>query len=443
MKKKVVSILLAATMVLSLAACGSKEEAPAENKEESAETEASGDEELSGSITFVAWGSDAELKCDEEAVAKFMELHPGTEVTFEALNEDYQTTVETRFIGGQSPDVIYGHPQTLLKWIQEGMLMPITDVYEEHEDLWDEETFFTNLYQSYYYDGEYYATPVGADTSVLYYNKDMFDAAGLEYPTAETTWEEFADMCEKLTIRDADGVPEVVALDSLKGQWLNMLFSKGGKFLDNANEPTKVVFESPEALEVLTFIKDHYKEEGGFAMSDNDWTYLANGFGGGQIACFISGVYDIVWLSEVQDFNWDIAPIPETMEEEGDTPVLYCGYAVSAQTQNEKLAKEFAYFMTSYEAQKIMSGTGLITSLRKDVAYSDEALKTPGAPEHHALRVDTLPYAQNVQGQTLCWWEMNDVVNNVITQMCNDELTPEEAMKKIQEDCSAIFEASK
>ena len=202
------------------------------------------------------------------------------------------------------------------------MLLPITDVYESHDDLWDDDVFFTNLYESYHYGDDYYATPVGADTSVLFYNKDLFDAAGLDYPTADTTWDELADMAQKLTQRDADGVPTVVGLDGLTGNWQNILYSMGGKVVDDMNNPTKVVFDSPEALQMLNWINDNYNEENGFYATESDWSYLGGGFANGEVAMFISGVYDIVWLSETEGLNWDIAPIPETMKDEGDTPIL-------------------------------------------------------------------------------------------------------------------------
>ena len=442
--KKALALLLGLAMAASLAGCGgSAAESPAP-AEDAAEEEASGSEEggeLSGEITFVAWGSDAELKCDEKVCEAFEASHPGTTVNFEALNDDYATTVETRILGGQSPDVIYGHPLTLLNWIQQGLLLPITDVYESHDDLWDEEVFFTNLYESYHYGDDYYATPVGADTSVLFYNKDLFDAAGLDYPTADTTWDELADMAQKLTQRDADGVPTVVGLDGLTGNWQNILYSMGGKVVDDMNNPTKVVFDSPEALQMLNWINDNYNEENGFYATESDWSYLGGGFANGEVAMFISGVYDIVWLSETEGLNWDIAPIPETMKDEGDTPILYCGYAVSAKSDNPELAKEFAYFMTSKEAQEIMGETGLITSLRKDVAYSDEMLKFDGAPEHNALRVDTIPYGQNQQGQCLCWWEITTAVDNEIYKMVHGEETPEEAMAAIQQQASDLLDA--
>lgn len=435
MKKRLISALLIAAMTLSLVACGGSKE----DTTEEAQTGEAG--ELSGEITFVAWGSEQEIACDEKACEAFMAKYPGTTVNFEALNDDYATTVETRFIGGESPDVIYGHPQTLLNWMREGMLMPITDVYDSHEELWNEEVFFTNLYDSYKYEDNYYAIPVGADTFVLYYNKDMLDAAGIAYPTAETTWEEFAEMCKALTVRDEEGIPQTLGIDSVTGNWMYILYSLGGKVLDNINDPSKVVFESPEALEMLNWINDNYKAEGGFSPSEDDSTFLSGGFSAGEYAFYISGVYDIVWLRDIQDFAWDIAPIPQTMDQEGDTPILYAGYAVSSQSENPELAKEFAYFMSTYDAQVIMAETGLITSARKDVAYSDEVLKVEGAPENHALRVDNIPYGQNTQGQCLCWWEMTTVIDNSIYQMVNGELTPEQAMTQIQTECQALLDA--
>ena len=448
--KKILALLLAAVMLLGVAACNNSETqddsqtppAGDDAQQGNQENEGSSDGEYTGptgEITFVAWGSDAEIECDLEACEAFMASHPGTTVNFEALNDDYGTAIETRFIGGQSPDVIYGHPQTLLSWMQEGMLMPISDIYEEHEELWDEEIYSTNLYDAYYYDGEYYATPVGACTTVLFYNKDKLDEAGLDYPTAETTWDELAEMAEKTTVRDENGVPVSLGISAAAGNWLNILFSKGGKFLDDMNNPTKVVFESPEALETLEWIKQ--VSDDGIVPSADDGTYLTGGFSAGEYTFYMSGVYDIVWLSAIEDFTWDIAPLPESMQEEGDTPVLYAGYSVSAQSKNPELAKEFAYFMTTYDAQRIMAKTGLITPLRKDVAMLDEVLDIPGGPEHHSLRVETLPYSQNQQGQCLCWWEMTAVVDNYIYQMVEGTITPEDAMHAIQTECSALLEA--
>lgn len=450
--KKFLALLLASIMMMSTAACGStsgNETATAEKTETTEATESfeegtEGTEEYTGptgEITFSAWGSDAEIECDQKAVDAFMASHPGTKVNLEIFNEDYATTVETRFLGGQAPDVIYGHPSTLIKWIEEGMLQPITDVYESHEELWDEEVYETSLYESYKVGDDYYATPVGADSFVLFYNKTKLDEAGLEYPDADTTWEEIAEMAKATTVRDENGIPQSLGMASTFGTHsaIPLIFSKGGRFLDDMNNPTKVVFDSPETVEALTWLQNA-ANDGGFMPNGEDSTYLTGGFSAGQYTFYISGVYDIVYLSEIEDFEWDIAPLPGSMQNKGDTAVLYAGYGVSSQSENPELAKEFAYFMTTYEAQQIMAETGLITPLRKDVAYSDEVLKFDGAPEHHSIRVDNLPYGQNVEGLTLAWGEMTDVFSNYMSQLKAKTITPAECATAIQTECQVILD---
>lgn len=447
--KKFLALLLASIMMMSTAACGSSsgnETATAE-KTESTESSEEGTESTeeytgpTGEITFCTWGSASEIDCDQKACDAFMASHPSTTVNLEVFNEDYATTVETRFLGGQAPDVIYGHPSTLLKWMKEGMLQPITDVYEKHEELWDEEIYQTNLYDAYKMDGEYYATPVGADTFVLFYNKTKLDEAGMEYPDADTTWEELAEMAKATSIRDENGVPQSLGIASSFYYYhsLPIIYAHGGSMLDNMNEPSKVTFDSPETAEALTWLQNA-ANEWGFAPNGEDSTYITGGFSDGDYTFYISGVYDIVYMTGITDFEWDIAPLPQTMKEEGDTAVLYAGYSVSSQSENPELAKEFAYFMTTYEGQEIMAETGLITPLRKDVALSDEVINIEGAPEHHSVRVENLPYGQNLQGQCLSWNEMMDVYSSYMSQLKDMSITPAECATAIQTECQKLLD---
>lgn len=440
MKKRVISLLLAATMVFGLTACGGTDKKETEAKGETTNTE--GYNGPTGEISWCSWGSDAELEYNQKLSELFMETHPGTTVNFEGLNDDYATAVETRYIGGASPDVIYGHPSTLLKWMQEGMLMDISDVYEKHDDLWDENHYMTNTYSLFQYDGKYFGTVAGADTFVLFYNKTKLDEAGIAYPTADTTWEEFAKMAEQTTVREADGTPTSLGLSNSFGYYnfFPILYAHGGKFLDDMNNPTKVVFDSPETVEALRWLQNT-TNGGDFSPKGEDGTFLTGGFAAGEYTFHISGVYDIVYMTGIKDFEWDIAPVPQSSKSEGDTAILTAGYAVSSQTKNEALAKEFVYWLTSDEAQRLLSETGIFTVANLKVAMDPEVLNIEGAPEHHSVRVETVPYGQNLQGQCLCWNEMMAVYDNYIYKLYEGTITPEDCAKAIQAECSALLEA--
>ena len=394
-----------------------------------------------GEITWCSWGSDAEIQANQKLSEAFMASHPGTTVTLETYNDDYATAVETRFLGGQSPDVIYGHPFTLIKWMQEGMLMDVSDIYEENDFLWDEDHYLTDTYDAFMHDGKYFATVAGADTFVLFYNKTKIEEAGFECPDENTTWEEIIEIAEATTERDADGAPLTMGLSHSYGYYnaFPIIYAHGGSVFDDMINPTEVTFYSPETVEALTFIQDSSNKYD-FAPDGTDNTFMTGWFADGAYTFHISGVYDIVYMTGIEDFEWDIAPLPNSMKAKGDTAVLYAGYAVSSQTENPELAKEFILWLTSDEAQMILASTGIFTPANKVAALADETLNIPGAPEHHSLRVKNIPYGQSLQGQVLCWNEMMAVYDVYINQLYNGEITPDDCAKAIQAEWEVLFE---
>lgn len=394
-----------------------------------------------GSITWCSWGSEAEIEANQRMTEAFMASHPGTTVTLETFNDDYATTVETRFMGNQSPDVIYGHPSTLLKWMQEGMLMDISDIYEENDFLWDKDHYLTDTYDAFMYDGKYFGTVAGADTFVLFYNKTQIKEAGFDYPDENTTWDDLIKIAQATTKRDADGTPLVLGLSHSYGYYnaFPIIYAFGGSVFDDMINPTKVTFYSPETVAALTFIQDS-SEKYHIAPDAADNSLMAGWFASGAYTFHISGVYDIVYMTDIEDFEWDIAPVPGSMREDGDTAILYAGYSVSSQTQNPELAKEFVLWLTSDEAQSILASTGIFTVANKTIAMSDEVLNIPGAPEHHELRVDSIPYGSSLQGQVLCWNEMMSVYDTYIYQLYDGTITPDDCAKGIQAEWEVLLE---
>lgn len=435
------SVLLLCAAILS--GCGSDDTTPsAEDTSSAASTDetttSTGYTGPTGEISFCTWGSDAEIATDEELVELYMETHPGTTVTLEVFNQDYSKVVETRYLGGESPDIIYGHPATLLKWMQEGMLMDLSDIYAENDYLWDKEHYITELYDAYKLDGKYFATLNGADTFVVFYNKTMIEEAGLECPPATGwTWDEMIDLANALTTYNDDGTIKTIGLANSYGPSLPIIYAMGGSVLDDMINPTEVTIDNPATVEAFKFLQDGTNKYG-FMPDDTDSEYLTGGFQAGDIGMRISGVYDIVWMTAIEDFEWDICMLPGAMESPNSVGVLYAGYGVSNQTKNPELAKDFALWLMSYEAQHILAGTGLITVINKDVSYSDEILDIPGAPENHYLRVDSLPYSVNIQAQLLCWGEMNSIYSSYMDQLKHEQITPEDCAKAIQAEWEVL-----
>lgn len=189
MKRKLTAAILCVSMVtgLALTGCGNSADEPKEETPKvDAETAGTLDpEEVEGEITFTAWGSDAELECDQAVLDAFAKKYPNVKVHFEPINDDYLTKVETMMLAGEAPDVIYGHPKYFQKWGSQDLLLDLTPYFENNKDFFNEDVYATNIYDAFTYDGKYVSTVNGADTFLLFYNKDLFDDAKVDYPTEE------------------------------------------------------------------------------------------------------------------------------------------------------------------------------------------------------------------------------------------------------------------
>ncbi len=427
MKKTILLLCFVITLTTALTACG---------VDDSTVTTPSESNELSGEITFSTWGSVQEKEVNEQIIALFEEKHPGVKVNLEYIPQEYTTKIDTMFLGGNAPDVIYGHPRYFTRWASDGLLMDLTDKFNQTPELLDDSIYKTNLYEAFKYNGKHFATVNGECSLVLYYNKDLFDSAGIEYPTNEWTWSDLIAAAKQLTIFDENGHPQQFGISI--GSWYPLVqayqFSHGGRWYDDMNDPTKVTFNSPETIEALQLMQDLIHKYNVAPTSSNQ-DVLGGNFDTGKIAMDITGAWAVVYRSDIDSFNWDIAHIP--LADNGaprSVSRLYAGYAISKTTKNPDLAWEFAKFMQSEEAQNLLASTGLITVIHREISTSDEVLNFEGAPENHIVRVEATDYSIHNDALLPNWEEtLERYVNPNIQLLLNNEQDAETTAKKIHE----------
>ena len=194
--QKIAALGLAGTMALSLAACGgsgdstadtaSTAESTASSTEATAESTGSGDEAVT--LNWALWDKDSTAYWQALADG-YMESHPNVTIEMTDLGStDYMTQLATQLAGGNGElDVlsikdIPGYSNL----INLGMLEPLSGKLTT-----DESKFNGVLEQLTAEDGNYYAVPFRSDFWVVYYNKDIFDQAGVEYPTNDMTMADF------------------------------------------------------------------------------------------------------------------------------------------------------------------------------------------------------------------------------------------------------------
>ena len=136
-------------------------------------------------IRFATWDVAEDVDKQQELVDKFNEEHDDIEVTLEAYGSDFDTKISAGMGSGDTPDVMYmwNYPA-----YYDG-LEPLDDYIAEEGDEY-KSNFYNTLWDYNMMDGSTYGIPVGFTTHCLFYNKDLFDQAGLEYPTADWTWDD-------------------------------------------------------------------------------------------------------------------------------------------------------------------------------------------------------------------------------------------------------------
>lgn len=123
------------------------------------------------------------------------------------------------------PDVFWMHSNNSQMYMKNNKLLKLDD-YIEKSDKVDMSNYMSEITELYTYDGSYYAVPKDYDTIALWYNKKMFDDAGLEYPNENWTWDDLYEAAKKLTTGDKYGFCMNTSND--QDTYYNMVYSMGG-----------------------------------------------------------------------------------------------------------------------------------------------------------------------------------------------------------------------
>ncbi|MFQ5906823.1 MAG: ABC transporter substrate-binding protein, partial [bacterium] len=217
-------------------------------------------EEAKAKITWSFWGSPDEVAAHEDALEAFRKAHPEIEVEIMHIEwADYFTKMETLFAAGKPediPDVMFvGGPWTQ-KWASLGVLEPLNSFIER--DNVDLDDYWPKLLAYGSIGDQIYGLSRDVPPNVLYYNKAIFQEAGVDFPDETWTWEGFLAAAEKLTVKDASGRVSRYALGMEQGKYWYWLAQAGGSIVDDAehnfSNPSQCMLDSPESQRGIEFM---------------------------------------------------------------------------------------------------------------------------------------------------------------------------------------------
>ncbi len=156
--------------------------------------------DVSGEIHYAFWNSDQQPWL-EMCVEEFNQIYPDVSIVLECTDwDEYWTKLEAAATGGSLADVFWMNGVNITKYARGGILMGIDELLEDSEI--DLANYPDAMVEMYNIDGVQYAIPKDFDTIGVWYNRDLFDAAGIDYPTDDWSWEEMVETSVALTAED-------------------------------------------------------------------------------------------------------------------------------------------------------------------------------------------------------------------------------------------------
>ena len=422
MKRRFIPLLLSLLLLsLSLAACGGnsrKTAAGSTNKEEKTKTEASNTAKSGGDVTltYAIWDSNQE-KGLRTMADEFEKANPGIKINIQVTGwSDYWTMLEAGATGGSLPDVFWMHSNEIYRYASNGMLLDLTDKISSSDKV-DLSKFPEGLVKIYNFNNKQYAVPKDFDTIGLWYNKTMFDKAGLKYPDESWTWDDLYNAAKKLTKDGKYGV--LTPLHNQEGYY-NFVYQNGGTII---TDDKKSGYDDPKTIEAMKyyvkFIRDGLSPQ---VYGDSE---RAEAMQNGVAAMGFFGSWNLTGFTENEYMakNFDVAVLPKKEKQASIYNGL--GNAIAANTKHPEEAWKFVEYLGSKEGQERQAELGVAIS-----AYEGAADKWISSNKTFNIKafVDMVKYGViRPYSNTTATWE--DKAYEALKPAFTGDISVEEACK--------------
>lgn len=360
MKKKILSMVLAGAMAMSLAACGGGGSAGGNDGG------ASSGGDKGGTLAVAIWDNGQKAGLDQ-IIADFT-AETGIKAEIQVITWDqYWTLLEAGASGGDMPDVFWMHSNEAQKYMENDILMDLTERIAASEKL-EMDKFPEDIKNMYSWDGKTYAVPKDVDTIALFYNKTMFDEAGISYPDDTWTWDDFYDAAVKLTKDDGSQFGTAMNPSNEQDGWMNIIYSMGGRVLSEDKKSSG--FDDPNTIKAMEYVQKLIDNAmpPATTMAETGTDVL---LGSGKIAMLSQGSWMVPQFKEHEYIaeNCDVAVLPKDPET-GRRVSLYngLGWAVSAKTANPDAAWQLVEWFGTKDMQLKQAQLGVTMAAYEGVS---------------------------------------------------------------------------
>ena len=304
------------------------------------------EEEITGEISVFHYTMGAEMQSRKQMSELFMKKYPGVKVTTNALPAgEYDTKLDAYLAAGNAPDVIMMSPD----WygIRSKYFEDLTPWVETSQTV-RPDFYLDGVYEKYILpDGKMEAVPLSANSVVLLYNKKLFDEAGVAYPTQDWTWDDFREICVKLSRGEGMGRIYGCINDAWILSWVPPSMYGGCVFDAQRKNINLLDAKSMEGFELMRYLIQDAKaipDAGVSKTMPSQQMFLA-----GLAAMYIMPGWEATGIGEKigDNFDWDMATMPNTPDGANTNFVFLTGYAMYNESKNKEAAWKYMEFVST------------------------------------------------------------------------------------------------
>jgi multiple sugar transport system substrate-binding protein len=382
--------------------------------------------EEGASIVFSGWGDETEQKIYRDSIDRFTALCPGVTVDYQPIPDKFQDKLKAQMAGGTAPDVFYVDDQLMNAFAPSGQLLALDDYMAQAGVSRDD--FIPALLTIFTQDGKTYGLPKDWGTLGLVYLPEAFQAAGVDEPTEDWTWDDMRTAAK--TIADG-GTYGGFCMGADWARFAPFVFSNGGAFASEDN--TTATLDTPEVKEMATLVSDMYKEGSLVKPADVGASWCGEAIGKKLVAMTTEGGWMVNFMKQnYPDVEWKAVQIPQGPKTRADV-IFTNAIGVNAATKYPMAAAAFAIYVTGKENQGEIVKTGFAYSTHPDQANlvqdpNDLAISGGG------LLPDT----------RVAFWgpntgKVNDAVSQALDRIFLGDQSVDESFAQAQEEAQAAL----
>lgn len=366
-----------------------------------------------------------ETDAQKEMIQSLLDGFNASQDEYEATHvyvpfSDYEKQLTLGIASGELPDLVILDGCSMASFIQLGLFGDISDA----DINWDE--YIEGPLESTMMDGKHYGIPFATNCTALYYNKDMFDAAGIDYPDENTTWDEFHEMAKALTKDGVYGFGNAATnTDEGTFQCLQWIYTAGGSYTD--------IEDGVDAYKLM----QEMIEDGFWTKECVNWTQsdVNNNFMAGNLAMQQNGPWQIPGIeANAPDLNYGVTVLPKKDADSGQATSILGGENMGVVNKDdtsgaEAFLKYYDQTDVMVEAMKQYGSYPPKTEAAKDTYWTEDPIQ-----KAFLTQIETsIP-----RGPSASWPSYSSAIQTGFQEVMTSAKTPEQAAADTQAAVDAV-----